>query len=505
MIPPPVPIGRWKASPFPTGLNTRLRLLLISLAVIFVFVVTNSGSVLLLAALVFGPAIGILIWRHQFGSVYLLVLFGPIHEFIMLLIFRVVGATALLKAAQLWKEVIVVVLVAKALHLALQQRRAPTMHLLDLGIIVFFIYGAVYLFFPQIVPDNTLMNRVYGLRADALFLLAYFVGRGIPMTVGQVRRLLVAFMAMAVIIALVAAVQFALPTASNTFFNVLGLNAFLYAQRGSQAATELINYREDFGAVLLPRAASLVLSTLALAFYTLLAAPLAVGLFTTLVRGRDRLIFNLLALATVGTTLLTVTRSAIIAIVPALTLLALRSGRVARFFLLAVEGITIVLLLAFAIGITPHLITQIFSLSEGSAISHEQALTASIAILRADPIGRGLGTAGGTGQLFVAANTVTTEDWYLQIATEIGIIPAVIFALILLGFGAMALFQYGRVREPWLRGLCLGMAGATAGFFVEGFGLHAWEAEPISMVFWIFAGLVVQAQAIEATGDRTHV
>lgn len=501
MIPAAVPAGRWQASPFPNGLSLRLRLLLIGSAALFVFVLAFFGSTLLLAALVFGPVICLLVWRRPVAGLFLLVILGPIHEFLVLLIFRVVGASALLKVAQLWKEVFVIVLVAKALDLALQRRQAPKLHLLDLGIAIFFVYGAVYLFSPQIVPDNTLVSRFYGLRADAFFLLAYFVGRGIPLTATQVRRLLSAFMVMAVIIAFVAALQFAFPGPSNAFFNALGLNAFLFSERGNAAAPVLINYREDFGAVRLPRAASLVLSSLALAFYTLLAAPLAVGLFSTLVRSRTLVVFNILALLTVGTTLLTVTRSAIIAMVPALTVLALRSGRYLRFLLFAVQGAAIVLAVAFALGVTPHLITQIFSLSEGSAISHQHAFADSIAILKADPFGRGLGTSGGTGQLFVAANNITSEDWYLQIATEIGIVPAAIFASILIGFGILALVQYGRVRDPWLKGLCLGMVGASAGFFVEGFGLHAWEAQPISIAFWIFAGIVVQGRVIDAAPD----
>jgi hypothetical protein len=493
--------GRWKPSPFPYGLSLRLRLLLIGLATLTVLILSLSGSVLLLTALVFGPAICLLIWHRPFASIFLLAVLGPIHEFLMLLIFRVVGATALLKAAQLWKELIVIVLVVKGLDLALHRRKAPTLHLIDLGIVVFFLYGAVYLFSPLIVPDNTLINRVYGLRADAFFLLAYFVGRGIPLTSPQVRRILSAFIAMAVLIAFVAALQFAFPGPSNAAFNELGLNAFLVSERGNEAATQLVNYREDVGAVLLPRAASLVLSTLALAFYTLLAAPLAVGLFSTLLRGRNPVVFNFVALVAVGTTLMTVTRSAIIAMAPALTVLALRSGRYVRLLLFAVEAAAIVLVVGLALGVTPHLITQIFSLSEGSAVSHQHALADSITILKADPFGRGLGTAGGTGQLFVGANNITSEDWYLQIATEIGIIPAVIFALILIGFGLMAVVQYGRLHDPWLKGLCLGMIGAAAGFFVEGFGLHAWEAQPISIVFWLFAGLVVQGRAIEAASE----
>jgi hypothetical protein len=85
-----------------------------------------------------------------------------------------------------------------------------------------------------------------------------------------------------------------------------------------------------------------------------------------------------------------------------------------------------------------------------------------------------------------------------------GIAVAVLFALIIAAFGVYAFGMYTRVKDPWLRSLCLGMGGATIGFAIVGVFLHVWEATTVSIVFWLLAGIVVASEEIEARSGTSN-
>src|SRR5262249_36609748 len=157
-----------------------------------------------------------------------------------------------------------------------------------------------------------------------------------------------------------------------------------------------------------------------LAFYCLMAVPLAGAMFFTLRGARARLAGDVLVLAMLGTTVLTVTRSAILAIVPALALVAIRSGAVWPALGLIAQVGLVLGWVATRLGLTRALLGEIFSLKEGSTQGHLTGLSTSLALVRAEPFGRGLGTAGQIAQRFAPIEGVTNESWYFQIATEMG-------------------------------------------------------------------------------------
>jgi hypothetical protein len=118
--------------------------------------------------------------------------------------------------------------------------------------------------------------------------------------------------------------------------------------------------------------------------------------------------------------------------------------------------------------------------------------------VREDPLGRGLATAGPLAQRDRLAFGITNESWYLQLATEIGIVAAVLFAIILLWTTATAFISYFSVKDRSLRMLTLVLAGAGLAFAGVGAVLHVWEVTSLSMLFWLLAGIVVRAREIEA-------
>jgi hypothetical protein len=433
-----------------------------------------------------------------------LIVVGTIHTFLMVLVFYFSQSTLVLRVAQIWKEVVIVVLLAKALETALQRRSMPKFRFLDLGILLFLAWGAVYLLYPSSLKETTLFSKIMGLRADAFFLLAYFVGRGIPISRRQVRFLIIVFGLTAFMVALLAGLQFVAPGPTNTFFERIGFSQYMQVQRGDQEVQFVVREREVSGARI-PRSSSFFLSDLALAFYTLLAVPMAASLFFNLVELKRKATAYLLFLASAVTSILSGTRSALIALIPTLAAQVVRGRKLLLALLVVIQIIVVLLLVIYFMEITPDLLKDIFSPGEASVQGHISALEQSIEVIMEEPLGRGLGTAGQIAQRFAPQGGITNESWYLQIATEIGILPAILFILITLGFGLVAFQQYGKVNDPWLKSLCLGMAGAMVGFGLVSITLHAWEALTTSIMFWLFAGFVVRAQDLDQDKEgETH-
>jgi O-antigen ligase len=120
-----------------------------------------------------------------------------------------------------------------------------------------------------------------------------------------------------------------------------------------------------------------------------------------------------------------------------------------------------------------------------------------LAVIQDQPLGRGLGTAGTIGQRFVGNLAITNENWYLQLGTEMGVLAAVLYLLIVGVVALLCLKSYFEVRDFWLKSLALGVGAGAIGFLILGNFLHAWENTVLSMVFWLLAGVVVRARDLE--------
>lgn len=463
------------------------------LAGLLIFFLTAAGLGRYLGALVLVAVPVIVVWRQPFWGLVALVTLGIAHSFLMMLVLHFTGSPTLLRMAQLWKELLLAVLLIKGIYRAFQRHEAPRLYWIDLAVIAFVVIGALYLIYPGSLPDRSLFARAMGLRADASFLIAYFIGRLLGLTRDQVRTLLIALGLSTLVVGLVAFLQFAAPDLANQLFNQLGFQEFMLAQRGDFAIQESVRTRALSGFDL-PRASSILLSDLVLAFFSLMTAPLALGLFVKVSGRASRILSYGFLLVSTSLTFLTITRSAIVALIPALLLVVALSRKPGLAAFLASQAVLAALFIAGLTGLTPRTLRGIFSPDEGSVRAHLAAIEESFEIVKVEPLGRGLGTAGQVAQRLKPPGAITNESWYLQIATEIGIIPAVLYATVLIGFGVMAFVRHQRSPDPTLQGLCLGMGGATVALGLVGLTLHAWEGLTVSIIFWLFAGIVVRVE-----------
>ncbi len=490
------------SSPFPNR----------SLSGVLPLVALGFSGLLLLAAATGGglvPAMGLLVagliawaaWRWPVGAAVTLAALVPVHRFLMFLLFSLHGSTMLLRATQLWDDAFVAVLLIRVVHDAFLRRQAPQLRYLDLLILSFVGLTALYIFYPGTVPGTTLFGRLTGFRLDAYFLLAYFVGRGLTLKPHHVRWLLLALIPSGLAVAGVAVWQWVAPDQSTTFFQRLGFEEFLQAVGGTG---DVVVRSRELASMEISRASSLLMSDLALSFYQTLTIPFAAALLFSLRKPAHQVAAGLFLLTMVGVVVLTVTRSAILASVVALVVVTLWGRGYAKMLVVTVGLAAVGLAFLLVSGLSGDSFQELLSLDEPSARAHVGAIERSLEIVKHEPLGRGLTTAGPLALRQDIEGGIINESWYLQLATEIGVLGAVLFSVILLTATAGAFISYLKVKDPWLRALTLGIAGAGVGFILVGVVLHVWEVTPLSMLFWLLVGIALRAPSLEKEWAETR-
>lgn len=181
------------------------------------------------------------------------------------------------------------------------------------------------------------------------------------------------------------------------------------------------------------------------------------------------------------------------AIVAALALAVIRLGRRimnSRGIAIAILSIVIsISTLLYLATIIPQLRLAVFHsspgdshLTEGSTDLHWQHTMDGVQRVVANPFGCGLGCAGPAS--FYGDKARISENYYVQIAEEIGVIGLAIWAALF----AVVMRQLYRVRsDRWATVVLASGIGLT----VVGFWLHVWADDAVSLMWWGLAGLLL--------------
>jgi O-antigen ligase len=103
--------------------------------------------------------------------------------------------------------------------------------------------------------------------------------------------------------------------------------------------------------------------------------------------------------------------------------------------------------------------------------------------LMSHPFGTGLGSTGPVSLRFEVTGSIITESWYLQVATQTGIVGGLAFVF-LVGMVLLGLWQRARNTEFAIGPLC-----ALVGVALGGLVLHTFEEPAVAWAVWVFAGL----------------
>lgn len=117
---------------------------------------------------------------------------------------------------------------------------------------------------------------------------------------------------------------------------------------------------------------------------------------------------------------------------------------------------------------------------EGSDQGRLESFTNTTNAIVSEPWGHGLGSAGPAS--FKATQSVIPENWYLQIAYEIGVFGLVLYICLF----AVLLGDFWRQRrDP----LAASLFAATVGILVANLFLHAWADSTLALLMFALYGL----------------
>lgn len=122
-----------------------------------------------------------------------------------------------------------------------------------------------------------------------------------------------------------------------------------------------------------------------------------------------------------------------------------------------------------------------------SNIERREAIAGGIETVMQQPGGRGLGTAGPASRL--AGQGLITENYYLQLAVEVGLLGLASF----IAWQALLAARFWQLRtHPAARALL----GSLAGLAVVNLFLHGWADSTLALVFAVVAGLTLNLENV---------
>lgn len=113
-----------------------------------------------------------------------------------------------------------------------------------------------------------------------------------------------------------------------------------------------------------------------------------------------------------------------------------------------------------------------------------------------DPVGSGPGTAGLASIRNNVQGTELNENYYLQIASEVGILGFILFMAIIV---TIALKLYPSCQKDWLS---LALLASFAGLAITNFLVHIWSNEAVAYTWWGLTGIIL-AKSLTLRNKKT--
>jgi hypothetical protein len=450
-------------------------------------------------------AVIILVVRAPVWAAAVMIIYVPLQQTLLASLYALGAPSPLLRGAGFYKEAVITGLVLHVVLLpASRRRRATAVDRIGVAFValVLFYFAAPAILHGSFGGQPT-FTRLYAVRVNILFVVAFLALRRIPVTGPELRRLESAVLFVGAVIALGGLWEVvARGNYNHVLTHVIRQPAFVQnvLDANIQQGTVLIDGTVDGGSTFV-RNGSLILDATTLGFF--LVTPLLVGLRRIIAEGPRRYT----VLVTTGclvVLLATITRSAILgAGIGAVLLLSpsLRRGQRRAVGVTAVI-LAALLLAAPVVGSTTLTARVVGAITGTDQSSHEHTTATGHALHVAlhQPLGLGLGADPASGEQQGSTNAVTAEDAYLQVSIELGWLGLVLFVGLYAG-GLRELRQRSRGGPPPVAAAVL---AAGVGLAVGGLFLHVWLDFQTSLTFWPLAGAACALErdrAVEASPD----
>jgi hypothetical protein len=450
-----------------------------------------SGRLYVPIALLAGVVAIWFLSRHPGPSLTAFLVLFPFETFILGFLFGLHVPHALIRDLGYWKEVIAAAVIVAAVRQ--HQRQPRRFDFLDMLGFVYIVIVLLYYVFPHVlaptgafIPSASI--RQLAVRSDGLFVVLFLAARHARLGREWAEQTAKAIFVVGAVIAGIALYE----KAFSSSFNHIAVNDFhvvAYRQQilnvGSGNAGDIL-FHSQAGARSVIRVGSVFFSPLVLGAWLVL--PLAIGV-ERLARGIGRE-FTVVAVGIIGAAMIFAqTRSAVLAGVVVILLVTRPApGRDLRrrvqYTLLAFGLIIVLIPVVVGSGFSDRT-TSAAQGTDTSTSEHIKSFTTGVKAVEHDPFGRGLGTAPAIGDRFDITGTVTSENYYLEVGDELGVITMVVFVLLVIG----SLRRLARAQRDGTGAILIsGMRNAMFGLAIAGFVLHVWTDFNIAITAWSLAG-----------------
>jgi hypothetical protein len=484
-------------------------------------------ALLILAAFVVAVLV---VTRHPFRGLGILVAGMAFHNFMLMVLLRLGTPTALIRVVQAWKEGLILVLLVLVARLAVARWRAktlPRLRAVDWLVGVFAVLAILYAVVPHFLLHSnlSLSQAVIGLRTTLLIPLLYLLGRvfmpkdrrdlawGAGLIVGS-----------AGVVGLFGLIELWLvPTATWLSWGVNQFSAWLgYTYHGPKGLPENF-FQSTAEGPLIRRMVSTYISPLGIAYSGLLVLPMAVALLIS--RWKSSWVWaaarwTALALL-ISSIVFSLTRLAIaMALFELVALLILLRRRFIAAATVAAAALALFIVLAYP-NVGPLVTRNLEPVSHGaghhliasgdpSLSEHSSALRTDFEYVLAHPFGTGVGSSIHR----FGPNTGTGESAIFDMFGDLGLVGGVVYLVLYLAvivIGARAQLR-SRGDQLWAALPTVAFVGGLALFPIT-LTSSVWGDFAVTFLFWWAAGASVTLATsatqpnrggpiVEAPGDR---
>ncbi len=387
----------------------------------------------------------------------------------------------------LWKEALLIFLFLFLFLRFREEKFKISFSILDKLIIAFSVLTILYfLIFP-----GGLSSKLAGLRYDLEFFLFYFAGRFSALNKKDIKTFFYIFLGGAIIAILFGLLQVSFLPPS--FMLRFGYSPSLgdYLKTGIISTYEAVNPSlSNFYRIQSTFPGSLQFSS-----YLVLVIGL---LFSTLLflKGRKKILVILILVLALAALIATYSRGAWLAVMFTIFITAFLKAKKKIYVVLP----TVIIILAGVIAVFALFQVKTFqtlllhgevrdNALFGSTVAHNEAFSKSFNIALKNPLGLGIGSAGPASKF--SNETIISENGYLQVMIELGVLGFLIFVFILFSLFKELKGIFKSVKDNFYKMFSLGLLSSLSGLSLNNLFLHTWSDTATIYPLFLFIGLII--------------
>ncbi len=388
--------------------------------------------------------------------------------------------------AVFWKEIILFILIISAILNFFANKKKISLLKTDKAILIFIGLNFLYALFFNLPLEQKIIGLRYGLE----FLIFYLAVRFNNFNQNQFKILIFSFLGVSVLITIFGLMQISyLPP---DFLEKFGYSRNL----GEYLKTGIVPTYESVSPLLpsIYRVQSTFPGALQFGSYLVLIFSLFLSLtFYFKNKFRYLAIFNVLMI--IWALYATHTRSSWISVLVAILTGTFLIVKNKKFFIGIALSIITACLVLISLFFSNKKVQTILLHGEirdgqlfGSTQAHLEALINGLSLFIASPFGNGVGFAGPASK--AVSDTIVTENWYLQIALETGIMGIIIFLLIMFFIFSGLFSIFKNTDNLFYKYIALGIFISLSSIVSNNLMLHTFADTATVYPLFIFIGML---------------